>query len=119
MTAGLPGTDFITIKTSRLTLLEQWALTTDEPLVKSIEFQEEEKVFEAILRDGQTVCFPLALFPELQNAEIEQLHNVVAIGMGSALEWPSLNAHYGVNNLVRELQQINIVKAKQRQWIAT
>lgn len=104
MTAGLPGTDFITIETSRLTLLEKWALTTDA-LVKAIEFEGERRAYEAVSRDGRTVYFPLTLFPELQNVEEEHLHNVVAINMGSALEWVDLDLHYGVSNLISALER--------------
>ena len=105
MTVGPPGTNFITVDTNRLTLLEKWALTTDEPLVKSIEFEAERRVYEAALRDGRIVYFSLDLFPELQNAEEEELHNVVAINTGSALAWANLDLHYGVNNLMSALEK--------------
>ncbi|MEO1403029.1 MAG: DUF2442 domain-containing protein [Cyanobacteria bacterium J06635_1] len=105
MTVGMPGTDFITIEKSRLTPLELWALTTDEPLLKSIEFDDDQRVFLAVLRDGRNLQFPLELFPELQEATAEQLHNVVTINMGSALQWSDLDVHYSVSGLVATLNQ--------------
>ena len=104
MTVGMPGSDFITIKKSRLTPLELWAFTTDEPLVKSIEFDEEQRVYKAVLRNGSHLQFPLALFAELKDATDVQLHDVIAINMGSVLQWSELDVHYSVSGLVTDVQ---------------
>lgn len=104
MTVGIPGSDFITIEKSRLTPLELWAFTTDEPLVKSIEFDEEQRVYKAVLRDERHLQFPLELFAELKEATDEQLHDVVAVNMGSVLQWSELDAHYSVSGLVKDMQ---------------
>jgi hypothetical protein len=105
MTAKMLGTDFITIEVSRLTPLELWAFTTDEPLVKSIEFDDDERVFLADLRDGRSFRFSLELLPELRDASDEQLHDVVAINMGAVLQWTDLDVHYSVNNLIESLRE--------------
>ncbi|NEZ61140.1 DUF2442 domain-containing protein [Adonisia turfae] len=104
MTVGIPGSDFITIEKSRLTPLELWAFTTDEPLVKSIEFDEEHRVYKAVLRDGRHVEFSLELFAELKDATGEQLHDVVAVNMGSVLQWSELDVHYYVSGLLMDMQ---------------
>jgi Protein of unknown function (DUF2442) len=105
MTAKMLGTDFITIEVSRLTPLELWAFTTDEPLVKAIEFDDNERVFLADLRDGRRFRLPLELFPELKGASDQYLHDVVAINMGAVLQWTGLDVHYSVVNLIESLRE--------------
>jgi hypothetical protein len=88
-----------------LTPLELWAFTTDEPLVKSIEFDDNKRAFLADLRDGCSFLFPLELFPELKDASDEQLHDVVTINMGAALPWTGLDVHYSVSGLIELLRE--------------
>ncbi|MEL7505486.1 MAG: DUF2442 domain-containing protein [Cyanobacteria bacterium J06554_6] len=107
----MPGSDFIKIEKSRLTPMELWAFTTDEPLVKLVEFDEHSREFVATLRDGQRFVFALSLFAELAKATDDQLHSVTAINMGSALAWPELDVHYSVKNLIETSANINKERA--------
>jgi hypothetical protein len=52
------------------------------------------------LEDGRTIVVPLAWFPRLVNANVEQRANYELVGRGIGISWPDVDEDISVENLL-------------------
>ena len=72
--------------------LEQTAVAVDVQLTSS--------QLKVKLADGRSLSVPLAWFPRLQHGSRAERKNWQIFGEGSAIEWPDLDEHIGVDGLL-------------------
>ena len=68
------------------------------PLAQQVAFTEEELVVSLV--DGRTITVPLAWFPRLANATIEQLQKYEILGGGEGIHWPDIDEDISVEGLL-------------------
>lgn len=68
------------------------------PLAQQLTFTENELVVS--LMDGRTITVPLAWFPRLANATIEQLQKYEILGGGEGIHWPAIDEDISVEGLL-------------------
>ncbi len=68
------------------------------PLAEKLSFDTDNMWVE--LRDGRQLGVPLAFFPRLLSAEIEELENYVISGGGTGLHWDELDEDISVKSLL-------------------
>jgi len=69
-----------------------------KPLAKSLSFTADTMWVE--LTDGRSLGVPLAYFPSLSSASIQQLNNYIISGGGVGLHWEELDEDLSVENLL-------------------
>lgn len=67
--------------------------------VKDVRFQDE--MFSVDLMDGRTISVPLAWYPRLLKATLEQLSNWEVAGGGYGIHWPELDEDLSTEGLLR------------------
>ncbi len=73
--------------------------TTDiEPLAAEVEVSEHE--LSVHLVDGRRISVPLAWFPRLLHASVEQRNQFELIGDGEGIHWPAVDEDISVRGLV-------------------
>ena len=68
------------------------------PLVQQIRFTEDRLI--VLMTDGRTIMIPLAWFPRLSNATIEQLQKYETIGDGEGIHWPDIDEDLSARGLL-------------------
>jgi hypothetical protein len=69
-----------------------------EPLAAAVAVTEEDLMVD--LSDGRRIIVPLAWYPRLLNATLQERQNWQLLGEGYAIEWPDLDEHIGVEGLL-------------------
>jgi hypothetical protein len=64
------------------------------------------------LNNGCLVCVPLRLLPELAGAARKDLRRVHILGIGQAIEWPTLDQQFDVLQLVADAVGARALMAK-------
>jgi hypothetical protein len=72
------------------------------PLAKSVRFQPGRGVVIE-LDSGCQVCLPLEMLPELHRASPKDLRQVEIMGVGQAIQWPTLDYQFGIAELLAEV----------------
>jgi hypothetical protein len=84
-------------------------------VASSVAVRQEKLVVE--LADGRTLFVPLAWFPRLQHGSDAERRNCQIFGEGSAIEWPDLDEHIGVEGLLAGRRSGESAKSLER-WLA-
>ena len=71
---------------------------TFKPLAEKLSFDADNMWVE--MRDGRRLSVPLAYFPRLLGAGLEQLENYVISGGGTGLHWDELDEDISVKSLL-------------------
>lgn len=74
-----------------------------EPHAASVVFDSRTRRFHVELTTGSTFSFAVEALREMEGASDEQLATVRVVGVGSTLEWPSLDQHISVAGLILDL----------------
>jgi hypothetical protein len=74
------------------------ALTADERVV-DVTFKKD--TMSVALRDGRTITVPLAWYPRLFNATVEQRKNWRVAGGGYGIHWPDVDEDLCTEGLLR------------------
>ena len=74
------------------------AITTDER-VANVETNDDE--LSVRLMDGRTISVPLAWYPRLLHATIEQRQNWEIAGGGYGIHWPDVDEDLSTEGLLR------------------
>lgn len=69
-----------------------------EPLAQNVRCSDSELTVE--LTDGRIVVVPLAWFPRLQNASMEQRADLELMGGGGGIHWPAIDEDISVRGLL-------------------
>ena len=64
----------------------------------NLRYTESELVVE--LADGRTISVPLAWYPTLANATLQQLEDYQLLGGGDGIHWPQLDEDLSVKGLL-------------------
>jgi hypothetical protein len=67
--------------------------------VKNVQFSEDHLVVD--LLDGRTISVPLAWYPRLLHASIEQRQNWEVCASGFGIHWPDLDEDLSTEGLLR------------------
>lgn len=70
------------------------------PRAVSVRYDKAQKRVIVDLSNGTTFIFPPHLAQELSGASDAELADVRVLGVGFALEWATLDAHFSVENLL-------------------
>ena len=73
----------------------------NQPLATSVKYDTARGVMIQLNNDC-LVCVPLSLLPELRGAAIKDLRRVEIMGVGQAIEWPSLDQQFDVLQLLAD-----------------
>ena len=73
----------------------------NQPLATSVKYDAARGVVIQLNNDC-LVCVPLSLLPELRGAAIKDLRRVEIMGVGQAIEWPSLDQQFDLLNLLAD-----------------
>ena len=74
------------------------ALSADER-VAGVSFDAERLIVD--LMDGRTIAVPLAWYPRLAAATVEQRNHWEIAGAGYGIHWPEVNEDLSVEGLLR------------------
>ncbi len=69
------------------------------PLATQLSFTADEML--VTLADGRRLSVPLAWFPRLAHASIEQRQNYELMGDGEGIHWPDVDEDLSVEGLLR------------------
>lgn len=69
-----------------------------EPLAVDVSCTED--MLRVVLADGREVSVPLAWFPRLKNASVEQRQNWRLIGGGVGIHWEAVDEDISVESLL-------------------
>lgn len=69
------------------------------PLATELSFTADEML--VTLADGRRLSVPLAWFPRLAHASIEQRQNYELMGDGEGIHWPDVDEDLSVEGLLR------------------
>ncbi len=72
-----------------------------QPLATSVRYDTEQGVMIELNNDC-LVCVPLRYFPELAGASPTELRRVRLMGVGQAIEWPTLDQQFDVIQLLAD-----------------
>jgi len=73
--------------------------STEPPVGAALEISD--KHLTVTLRDGRTIITPLEWYPSLVRATPEQRANWRWWGDGSAIHWPDIDEHLGIEAMLR------------------
>lgn len=74
------------------------AVKTDER-VADVSFDDDRLIVD--LMDGRTIAVPLAWYPLLLNATVEERSNWEIAGAGYGIHWPQIDEDLSVEGLLR------------------
>jgi hypothetical protein len=83
----------------------------NQPLATSVHYDADQGVMIELNNDC-LVCVPLRLLPELAGASPKDLRRVKILGVGQAIEWPSLDQQFDVLQLVTDAVGARALMAK-------
>ena len=87
-----------------------------EPEAAAISVMDEKLIVE--LADGRSLAVPINWYPRLWHASVEERHNWLLLGDGYAIEWPDIDEHIGVENLLAG-QRSGESQSSIDQWLAS
>lgn len=73
----------------------------NQPLATSVRYDATRGVMIQLNNDC-LVCMPLSLLPELTGASAKDLRRVEIMGVGQAIEWPTLDQQFDVLQLLAD-----------------
>ena len=73
--------------------------TTADERVASVSFDEHRLIVD--LMDGRTIAVPLAWYPRLFDATVEQRKNWRIAGAGFGIHWPEIDEDLSTEGLLR------------------
>jgi hypothetical protein len=73
----------------------------NQPLATSVRYDADRGVIIELNNDC-VVYVPLGLVPELDGASAKDLHQVEIMGLGQAIEWPTLDQQFDVLQLLAD-----------------
>ncbi|MDM8547081.1 DUF2442 domain-containing protein [Candidatus Venteria ishoeyi] len=74
------------------------SISANKPLAKNVKFDTDMMWLELV--DGRKLGVPLAYFPRLLNAQLEQCQHYEISGGGSGLHWDELDEDISVEYLL-------------------
>ena len=69
------------------------------PLAEEIQCTEDELIVSLV--DGRKISAPLAWFPRLVNASMEERNNWELLGDGQGIHWPDIDEDLSVSGLLK------------------
>ena len=69
------------------------------PLVEELHCTEDELIVSLV--DGRKISTPLAWFPRLVNASMEERNNWELLGDGQGIHWPDIDEDLSVSGLLK------------------
>lgn len=69
-----------------------------DPRAVAVSVTDDDLVVE--LSDGRRMSVPLAWYPRLLNASVDERNRHRLLGDGYAIEWPDLDEHVGMEGLL-------------------
>ncbi len=73
----------------------------NQPLATSVRYDATRGVMIQ-LNNNCLVCVPLSLLPELRGAAVKDLRRVEIMGVGQAIQWPTLDQQFDVLRLLAD-----------------
>lgn len=89
---------------------------TTEPIVNQVTVTDEKLIVE--LADGRSLIVPLAWYPRLMHASLEERQNWQILGDGYAIEWVDLDEHIRIEGLLAGRRSGESQRSFER-WLAT
>ena len=83
----------------------------NQPLATSVRYDADRGVMIELNNDC-VVCVPLRLLPELDGAAPKDLRRVEILGVGQAIEWPTLDQQFDVLQLLADAVGAEALMAK-------
>jgi hypothetical protein len=83
----------------------------NQPLATGVRYDPDRGVIIELNNDC-LVCLPLRLLPELDGAAPKDLRRVQILGVGQAIEWPTLDQQFDVLQLVADAVGAKALMAK-------
>jgi hypothetical protein len=87
-----------------------------EPIAHQVSITDEKLVVD--LADGRSLSIPLAWYPRLLHASLEERQNWQLLGDGYAIEWTDLDEHMGIEGLLADRRSGESQRSFER-WLAT
>ena len=84
-------------------------------LARRVEVSEDTLSVE--LADGRAIAVPLAWYPRLANATVEERTNWRLIAVGRGIHWPAIDEDISIDNLLSG-QPSNESQASFKKWLA-
>ncbi len=75
-----------------------FSVTNIEPLAAEVTVGEHELLVDLV--DGRRISVPLAWFPRLLHASVQQRNEFELIGDGEGIHWPAVDEDISVRGLV-------------------
>jgi hypothetical protein len=69
------------------------------PLAQTVHVTEDELIVPLV--DGRTISVPIAWFPRLLHATLEQRNHFELLGDGEGIHWPDIDEDISVAGLLR------------------
>ncbi len=66
----------------------------------AVDVSVTDDALQVVLADGRELSVPLAWFPRLLSATLEQRQNWRLIGDGDGINWPAIDEHLSVEGLL-------------------
>ena len=66
----------------------------------AVDVSVTDDALQVVLADGRELSVPLAWFPRLLSATLEQRQNWRLIGDGVGINWPTIDEHISVEGLL-------------------
>jgi hypothetical protein len=73
---------------------------------KAVHFDDRHLHVE--LMDGRLISTPIHWYPELQAATLRQIANYSFICRGTGIEWPDLDCHLSIENMVTYSEESHV-----------
>ena len=86
-----------------------------EPIAHQVSITEENLIVALV--DGRSLSIPLAWYPRLQHATLQERQNWELLGGGYAIAWADLDEHIGVEGLLAGRRSGESQKSFER-WLA-
>lgn len=87
-----------------------------EPIAHQVTVTNEKLVVHLV--DGRSLSIPLAWYPRLVHASLEERQNWQLLGDGYAIKWTDLDEHIGIEGLLAGRQSGESQQSFER-WLAT
>jgi len=69
-------------------------------LIKGKEVHFDDRYLHVTLEDGRIISTPMAWYPELQKASLQDLKNYRFICQNTGIEWVSLDYHLNIESML-------------------
>ena len=87
------------------------AIAADER-VADVSFDQD--ALSVRLKDGRTISVPLAWYPRLQQATVEQRNKWKVAGGGYGIHWPEIDEDLSTEGLLRGAPAAQVIRKKTR-----